>query len=155
MGHPSACVMMHAGEGSNWHLATPPEAMEQLIEQFGVGCECFASPMNATTASFSSAFIDTDAAFGSRGGFFSHSFTSGGSFEVGPPYNSTVLSMASQRLLEVLHKAERDGTPFRSILLEAGQRFTRTLICVFGVQERSLYLCVSFQTGLTTLVFSS
>lgn len=111
---------MHAGEGSNWHLAIPPEAMEQLTEQFGVSCECFASPLNATTASYCSAFIDTDGAFGSRGGFFSQNFNSGGTFEVGPPYNSIVVSMAAQRLLEVLQQAESHGAPPTSINVGAG-----------------------------------
>jgi hypothetical protein len=100
---------VRAGEGSNWHLATPTKAMEQLVEQFGVSCECFASPLNATCGSFCSAFICTDACLGSRGGFFSQSFTSGGSFEVGPPYNITVVSMVAEKILQELQETEDHG----------------------------------------------
>mmetsp|Transcript_38388 Transcript_38388/g.126724 ORF Transcript_38388/g.126724 Transcript_38388/m.126724 type:complete len:355 (-) Transcript_38388:208-1272(-) len=45
--------------------------MAQLGADFGVGFECFASPMNRRHARFCSAFADTDAPFGSSGNFFS------------------------------------------------------------------------------------
>jgi len=41
--------------------------MAQLGADFGVGFECFASPMNRRHARFCSAFADTDAPFGSSG----------------------------------------------------------------------------------------
>mmetsp|Transcript_27273 Transcript_27273/g.87691 ORF Transcript_27273/g.87691 Transcript_27273/m.87691 type:complete len:366 (-) Transcript_27273:150-1247(-) len=72
--------------------------MAQLGADFGVGFECFASPMNRRHARFCSAFADTDAPFGSSGNFFSVA-RSGGlrgvrSAECGPPYDDGIMAMA-------------------------------------------------------------
>ena len=153
-------MLAHAGEGSNWHLATPPHAMQQLTKEFGVGCECFASPLNATTPSFCSAFVDTDAPFGGMGGFFSYNFASGGSFEVGPPYNRTVVSLVAQKLQDVLQQSEDHGVPFAQLRLCPVKMcrldsVLREILCTVCFQELPLHSCVSFPTGSTTWVFSS
>lgn len=41
-----------------------------LRERLAVGCECFASPLNASFARYGSAFADVDGPFGSAGSFF-------------------------------------------------------------------------------------
>ena len=83
--------------------------MRHLADAHAVAHECFASPLNATLASFCSAFPDTDAPFGSIGSFFDSDFARGGSYQVGPPYNEAVLQRTSSHLLRSLEAADAAG----------------------------------------------
>jgi hypothetical protein len=61
-----------------------------LKQEFGVTLECFASPFNCIFKSYCSAFLDTDAPFGSLGSFFR--FTPDeGSFEANPPFDPDLI----------------------------------------------------------------
>lgn len=50
--------------------AAGPPVFKLLRDRLAVGCECFASPLNAAFSRFGSAFPDVDAPFGSAGSFF-------------------------------------------------------------------------------------
>ncbi len=50
--------------------AAGPPVFRLLRDRLAVGCECFASPLNASFARFGSAFPDVDGPFGSAGSFF-------------------------------------------------------------------------------------
>jgi Phosphorylated CTD interacting factor 1 WW domain len=97
--------------------------MKHLARAFGVQQESFASPFNASLERFCSAFVDTDACFGSAGGFFSYNLSEGGSFQVGPPYNRQVVTMLAGRLWKELTRAEQRGKLRVCVLLVALQRW--------------------------------
>lgn len=57
--------------GHGFQAALNEHSFRVLLNHFGVKFECFASPLNSTCNSFSSAFPRSDAFFGSIGNFFS------------------------------------------------------------------------------------
>ena len=111
--HRYACVFGPShGEGRGWQLATPPAAMDGFSQDFGVDAECFASPMNRRQPRYCSAFLDTDAPFGSEGNFFAAArrgvLASFGSAECGPPYDDELMRLAVEALDVELSRRERD-----------------------------------------------
>ena len=70
-----------------------PQVQETLKARLGVTHECFASSLNAFFPSFCSAFLDTDAPFGSVGSFWDWTpdLARGGSFEANPPFVADVM----------------------------------------------------------------
>eukprot|EP01087_Luapelamoeba_hula_P015315 TRINITY_DN4561_c0_g1_i1.p1 TRINITY_DN4561_c0_g1~~TRINITY_DN4561_c0_g1_i1.p1 ORF type:complete len:469 (-),score=76.27 TRINITY_DN4561_c0_g1_i1:227-1633(-) len=84
---------MQGGEG--YQAALPLPVFDFLTgAPLYVTHECFASPLNRTLASFTSAYPDVDMPFGSRGNFFQlrQLFGStGGSFEANPPFMEEIM----------------------------------------------------------------
>ena len=109
--------------------------MNDLVRTYGVSHECFASPINATLASFCSAFADTDAPFGSVGSFFDCDFTSGGCYQVAPPYNDVVLQRMAVKLEHSLDVAEAAGAFF------ADNTWTPYVRSFIDQQARALWAC--------------
>ena len=56
--------------GHGFQAAIGKPVWQVLRARMDVGCECFASPLNAYLPSYGSAFADVDAPFGSRGSFY-------------------------------------------------------------------------------------
>ena len=77
---------------------------DTLRSEFGVMMECFASPLNCRYGSYCSAFVDTDAPFGSVGSFFDF-FPTVGSFEVNPPFTEPLMLRAARHIDDVLSKS--------------------------------------------------
>lgn len=107
--HEAVWCMLHryqslfgpGGIGSGWHLATPITVMETLRDIFQVQHECFASPLNFFFPTFCSVYPDTDFYFGSTGTFSEFNFEGGGSFQAGPPYNTSIM----QKMADTFHAA--------------------------------------------------
>ena len=57
-------------QGAGLQAGVPGSIMDVLLERFDCRMECFASPLNCRYDCFASAFVDVDAAFGSKGSFF-------------------------------------------------------------------------------------
>ncbi|KAJ3005802.1 UNVERIFIED_CONTAM: mRNA (2'-O-methyladenosine-N(6)-)-methyltransferase [Siphonaria sp. JEL0065] len=91
--------------GHGFQAALSNVAFNVLNREFGVDFECFASPLNARWGRHCSAFIDTDAAFGSFGDFFSFKPYEG-SFQVNPPFVKPIMEKAVKHVLELLDRAE-------------------------------------------------
>ena len=92
--------------GSGHHCAIPPAIMETFQRRLGVAMEGFASPLNVHLPYFNSAFLDTDAPFGSLGSFF-HTYFAEGSIEVNPPFVEEVMQRMHDHI-ELLLKAAGD-----------------------------------------------
>lgn len=72
-----------------YHAAIPVKVFDVLIKYLKVEHEIFASPLNRTLESYTSAYPDVDKYFGSKGDFFHvypKLFENGGSFEANPPF---------------------------------------------------------------------
>jgi hypothetical protein len=67
--------------------------------------ECFASPLNSRYALHCSAFLDTDACFGSLGSFLNF-YPISGSFEANPPFEPVVMLAMVQHMELLFSKAE-------------------------------------------------
>ena len=98
-------------EGTGLHGALPPQVFSMLNSEFGVTMECFASPLNCYFGSFCSAFIDTDASFGSCGSFFDFHPTYG-SFEANPPFTEELIEKMSIHMKNLLSDPLNDALSF-------------------------------------------
>ena len=86
---------------SGWHAAVPPAALASLRAKLRVASECFASPLNTSSAFYCSAFADTDCFFGSVGSFFDVTCTGGG-YEANPPFDHSVALSMVERMAVML-----------------------------------------------------
>ncbi len=86
--------------------AIPPNVFEALEKATGrpVDGECFASPLNCHSQRFCSAFLDTDAPFGSLGSFFSF-WPARGVYQLNPPWTLSHLNAAVRHVHSLLERA--------------------------------------------------
>ena len=95
---------------SGWHGSVPGPVLDAMQLHGGVTAECFASPLNATMATYFSAFPDTDSYFGSCGSFFSV-VPATGSYEANPPFDVTVATLMAQAMVSALSLAKDSPEP--------------------------------------------
>ena len=102
-----------AAQEAAWHCAVPPAAMRVLHRRMDVSLESFASPLNAYSRRYCSAFPDTDCFFGSVGSFFEFR-PSRGSFEACPPYDHQLMSVMFDHMIDLCattSDAHNDAAP--------------------------------------------
>jgi phosphorylated CTD-interacting factor 1 len=103
--------------GHGMQAALSEHGFSVLKEALGVTFECFASPLNCHYECYCSAFVDTDAPFGSMGSFFDfHPLT--GSFEANPPFIKPVIA-SMVRHIEGLFAAPEAG-PLSFVVIVPG-----------------------------------
>jgi phosphorylated CTD-interacting factor 1 len=127
----SLLLRYDALEGAGLQSAVPDAVFRYLRTRFGLGVfECFASPLNCywserggssddddDTGSgegavvwgggrYGSAFIDTDAPFGSAGSFFDLDFSKGGVYQANPPFASEFIEKMYSRMHHSLATTE-------------------------------------------------
>jgi phosphorylated CTD-interacting factor 1 len=102
--------------GTGFQAALPKEVFHVLTKEFDVCCEAFASPLNCHFPHFCSAFCDTDNYFGSVGSFFDFK-PRFGSYEVNPPFVSSVVVRMMNHMCELLSYAERDSLPLCFVII--------------------------------------
>ena len=88
-------------------MALPHGVFDYLQSEYGLECECFASPLNryAKIQNYCSQFKDTDESFGSLGSFFEF-WPEEGAFECNPPFVEECMIQNIQHVLQCLKKAE-------------------------------------------------
>ncbi|KAJ3294008.1 mRNA (2'-O-methyladenosine-N(6)-)-methyltransferase [Rhizoclosmatium sp. JEL0117] len=91
--------------GHGFQAALSNVSFNVLNREFGVDFECFASPLNSRWGRHCSAFLDTDAAFGSLGDFFGFKPWEG-SFQVNPPFVRPIMEKAARHVIELLDRAQ-------------------------------------------------
>ena len=92
--------------------ACVPAVFDLLSSELGVELELFASPLNCNFRYFCSAAYDVDAPFGSIGSFHSSNLDeqfSSGAYFANPPYEAGAVSAATNRIEELIVKAEATG----------------------------------------------
>ena len=89
-------VRYEALGGSGYQAACPGAVFDALRDHFSVRMECFASPFNCRWRTYCSAFVDTDAMFGSVGSFFQFKPTTG-SYEANPPFEPVLITAMQVR----------------------------------------------------------
>ncbi|KAF4321821.1 hypothetical protein BBO99_00004504 [Phytophthora kernoviae] len=92
-------------DGGGFQAALNEECFDVLLKYFDAKMECFASPLNSRYSRFCSAFLDTDAAFGSVGSFFDFSPRSG-CFEANPPFIPKVIKRMADHMTALLNAAD-------------------------------------------------
>ncbi len=90
----------------------PEPLFEYLVDNLDVDHEMFASPLNVTLNNYNSLFNDTDSPFSSSGnifskGVFDNLVSSGGSFEVNPPFIEEYMVLATNLILAALDNITR------------------------------------------------
>jgi len=101
--------------GAGYQAAVPSAVFTTLKEEFGVTHECFASPLNQSLSSYSSAFADTDHFFGSCGSYFDMSrreWAKGGSFEANPPFVEESMQLMADQIHQTLEDNAEVATSF-------------------------------------------
>jgi hypothetical protein len=100
---------MFDNSGQQWSIGD--NLYNTMVEDFQLGLEMFASPLNFTLPRYCSLFIDTDHPFGSIGDFFSINTDTlikhnihGALFN--PPYLPLFMNRATTKLLELLHSCK-------------------------------------------------
>ena len=93
---------------SQFHAALPGPVFDWLRDSCGVQLEGMASPLNARFGSFCSAFVDTDAPFGSLGSFFGFR-PNEGSFEINPPFVEAMYVAVAEHCAGLLAVADEWG----------------------------------------------
>ncbi|GMI15303.1 hypothetical protein TrVE_jg10014 [Triparma verrucosa] len=93
------------------------EVFLRMKEEFGVGHECYASPLNRSCKSFCSLFYDTDKYFGSVGSFWDYSAPDGGSFEVNPPFDPKSTQKCLEKMNQLLEDSDARGKAISFILV--------------------------------------
>eukprot|EP00743_Colponemidia_sp_Colp-15_P006368 GILK01006854.1.p1 GENE.GILK01006854.1~~GILK01006854.1.p1 ORF type:complete len:453 (-),score=67.01 GILK01006854.1:276-1598(-) len=123
--------------GPGYQGAVPPAVWSVLQHHLQTSHECFASPLNHTLPSFTSAYTDTDVEFGSQGSFFNFSAKEG-SFEANPPFIEEIMYAMALKIDNLLKQAEGpmsfviilpawDDTPAYAHLL-ASPFYNRTVV---------------------------
>ncbi|RLN59468.1 hypothetical protein BBJ29_003758 [Phytophthora kernoviae] len=92
-------------DGGGFQAALNEECFDVLLKYFDAKMECFASPLNSRYSRFCSAFLDTDAAFGSVGSFFDFSPRSG-CFEANPPFIPKAIKRMADHMTALLNAAD-------------------------------------------------
>ena len=96
--------------GSGFQAALGGGAFAVLRSCFGTSMECFASPLNARSWPFCSAFPDCDRPFGSLGSFLDLS-PRNGAFEANPPFVPLLIGAMCKHMEALLAAAEADQQP--------------------------------------------
>ena len=96
--------------GSGFQAALGGGTFAVLRTCFGTTMEMFASPLNARSSPFCSAFVDTDSAFGSLGSFLDLRPESG-AFEANPPFVPLVIDAMCEHMEQLLSNAESKSAP--------------------------------------------
>ncbi|CAE8603869.1 unnamed protein product [Polarella glacialis] len=94
--------------GHGFQAAVGRPVWQALQQRLALGCECFASPLNAFLPAFGSAFPDVDAPFGSRGSFFQFRPLSG-SFAANPPFVHSIMDAMADHLTDLLQASASKG----------------------------------------------
>ena len=104
--------------GAGYQAALGEDAFDALHEKLGVSVECFASPLNCRYGTFCSQFKDVDAHFGSLGSFFDPRFApTEGSFEMNPPFVPETMSLAVEKLENLLTRAEGEDKALSFVVI--------------------------------------
>ncbi|EOD32508.1 hypothetical protein EMIHUDRAFT_112355 [Emiliania huxleyi CCMP1516] len=102
--------------GSGFQAAIGGGAFAVLRASFGARLECFASPLNARSAPFCSAFPDVDAPFGSLGSFLEFE-PEEGAYEANPPFVPLVLRAMCAHMHRLLDRAEASRRPLLFVVV--------------------------------------
>jgi hypothetical protein len=95
--------------GSNNHqLGISPKVINNLVKDFNLSHELFASPINCTLDSFCSIYVDIEKYFGSVGNFFKYELKSG-FYTFNPPYQVDIIENGFNRLFYYLEHCKNIG----------------------------------------------
>lgn len=91
--------------GSNNHqLGVLPNIIKQMVKDYNLNFECFASSINSTLNNYCSIYYDVEKYFGSRGNFFNYTITEG-VYGFNPPYQIDIMNLGIEKILNLLETA--------------------------------------------------
>lgn len=103
-------------ESFGYHAAVTEHVMENLIENFDICVECFASPLNCYLPNYCSAYPDSDRAFGSLGSFFNFKPTSG-SYQCNPPFSDIIMQQTIRHIESLLCHSDELELPLSFVII--------------------------------------
>jgi len=91
--------------GSNNHqLGVLPNIIDNMIKDYGLKFECFASSINSSLKNFCSIYYDLEKYFGSCGNFFNIELKEG-TYSFNPPYQKDIINNGIIKLFKLLDNA--------------------------------------------------
>lgn len=100
---------------NNNQLGILPNIINNMICDYNINFECFASAINFTLKNYCSIYYDLEQYFGSKGNFFNYKFIEGG-FTFNPPYQKKIIDEGVDKLLLYLNKAKESNKILTFIL---------------------------------------
>ena len=95
--------------GSNNHqLGILPDIIDEMVTDYNLDFECFASSINSTLGNYCSIYYDLEKFFGSKGNFFKIELTEG-TYSFNPPYQKDIMDKGIKRLLVFLENSKNNN----------------------------------------------
>ena len=95
--------------GSNNHqLGVLPSIINQMISDYKLNFECFASSINSTLDKYCSIYYDVEKYFGSQGNFFNYNIIEG-IYSFNPPYQINIMNLGIEKILKFLEIANNNN----------------------------------------------
>jgi phosphorylated CTD-interacting factor 1 len=95
--------------GSNNHqLGILPDIIDEMVIDYNLNFECFASSINSTLGNYCSIYYDLERFFGSKGNFFKIELTEG-TYSFNPPYQKDIMDKGIKRLLVFLENSKNNN----------------------------------------------
>lgn len=95
--------------GSNNHqLGILPNIINEMVIDYDLTFECFASSINSTLENYCSIYYDLEKYFGSKGNFFKIELTEG-TYSFNPPYQKDIMDNGIKRLLGFLESSKNNN----------------------------------------------
>ena len=95
--------------GSNNHqLGILPDIIDEMVTDYNLNFECFASSINSTLGNYCSIYYDLERFFGSKGNFFKIELTEG-TYSFNPPYQKDIMDKGIKRLLVFLENSKNNN----------------------------------------------
>jgi phosphorylated CTD-interacting factor 1 len=95
--------------GSNNHqLGILPDIIDEMVTDYNLNFECFASSINSTLENYCSIYYDLERFFGSKGNFFKIELTEG-TYSFNPPYQKDIMDKGIKRLLAFLENSKNNN----------------------------------------------
>lgn len=95
--------------GSNNHqLGILPDIINEMVNDYDLKFECFASSINSTLENYCSIYYDLEKFFGSKGNFFKIELSEG-TYSFNPPYQKDIMDKGVKRLLGFLENSKNNN----------------------------------------------
>jgi len=95
--------------GSNNHqLGVLPKIIHEMVKDYDLKFECFASSINSTLNNYCSIYYDLEKFFGSQGNFFNIDLVEG-TYSFNPPYQKDIMTNGIKRVFKLLNNSKNNN----------------------------------------------
>ena len=100
---------------NNYQLGVNPSVLKNMIIDYDLSFELFASSINTSFNNYCSVYYDVEKYFGSKGSFY-NVIPLSGTYDVNPPYQKNIINSCLNKLLEHLNSAQENNRKLTFII---------------------------------------